>query len=186
MLPIIAEAGADGVEIRRELLTDAELHTLSTVASAIEIFGLLACYSAPEPLFLEDGSLNPRLPTLLEEAQALQALWLKVSLGHFSHTEQFNVLREWLDNSGMELVVENDQTACGRLKPMQRFNEACQTQNLPISLTFDMGNWLWVGDSRNRRRRNWRQPLGISMSKPPLHIATATVPYRLMQPIRAG
>ena len=73
MLPIIAEAGADGVEIRRELLTDAELHTLSTVASAIEIFGLLACYSAPEPLFLEDGSLNPRLPELLEEAQALQA-----------------------------------------------------------------------------------------------------------------
>jgi len=82
ILPIIAEAGADGVEIRRELLTDAELHTLSTVASAIEIFGLLACYSAPEPLFLEDGSLNPRLPALLEEAQALQALWLKVSLGH--------------------------------------------------------------------------------------------------------
>ena len=154
MLPIIAEAGADGVEIRRELLTDAELHTLSTVASAIEIFGLLACYSAPEPLFLEDGSLNPRLPALLEEAQALQALWLKVSLGHFSHTEQFNVLREWLDNSGMELVVENDQTACGRLKPMQRFNEACQTQNLPISLTFDMGNWLWVGDSPEEAARH--------------------------------
>lgn len=59
MLPIIAEAGADGVEIRRELLTEAELKTLSTMASAIEIFGLLACYSAPEPLFLEDGNLNP-------------------------------------------------------------------------------------------------------------------------------
>ena len=34
MLPIIAEAGADGVEIRRELLTEAELKTLSTMASA--------------------------------------------------------------------------------------------------------------------------------------------------------
>ena len=154
MLPIIAEAGADGVEIRRELLTDAELKTLSTMASAIELFGLLACYSAPEPLFLEDGNLNPRLPQLLEEAQALQALWLKVSLGHFSHTEQFDDLREWLDNSGMELVVENDQTACGRLQPMQRFNEACQTQNLPISLTFDMGNWLWVGDSPEEAARH--------------------------------
>ena len=154
MLPIIAEAGADGVEIRRELLTDVELKTLSTMASAIEIFGLLACYSAPEPLFLEDGSLNPRLPELLEEAQALQALWLKVSLGHFSHTEQFDVLRQWLDNSGMELVVENDQTDCGRLQPMQRFNEACQTQNLPISLTFDMGNWLWVGDSPEEAARH--------------------------------
>lgn len=186
MLPIIAEAGADGVEIRRELLTDAELKTLSTMASAIELFGLLACYSAPEPLFLDDGNLNPRLPQLLEEAQALQALWLKVSLGHFSHTEQFDDLREWLDNSGMELVVENDQTACGRLQPMQRFNEACQTQSLPISLTFDMGNWLWVGDSRNRPRRTWRQPSDISMSKPQLRIAIATVPYRLMKQIHAG
>ena len=179
MLPIIAEAGADGVEIRRELLTDAELHTLSTVASAIEIFGLLACYSAPEPLFLEDGSLNPRLPALLEEAQALQALWLKVSLGHFSHTEQFNVLREWLDNSGMELVVENDQTACGRLKPMQRFNEACQTQNLPISLTFDMGNWLWVGDTPEQAAQKLASTVGY------IHVKAAVAhrdSYRAVPP----
>jgi sugar phosphate isomerase/epimerase len=154
MLPIIAEAGADGVEIRRELLTDAELKTLSTMASAIEIFGLLACYSAPEPLFLEDGNLNPRLPELLEEAQALQALWLKVSLGHFSHTEQFNVLRQWLDNSGMALVVENDQTDCGQLAPMQRFQAACREMALPVTLTFDMGNWLWVGDSPEEAARH--------------------------------
>lgn len=31
----------------------------STMASAIETFGLLACYSAPEPLFLANGNLNP-------------------------------------------------------------------------------------------------------------------------------
>ena len=126
MLPIIAEAGADGVEIRREMLSDAELKTLPTLASAIEIFGLLACYSAPEPLFLQDGHLNPHLPALLQEAQTLQALWLKVSLGHFSHTQQFDTLREWLNDSGMELVVENDQTSCGRLQPMLHFRDACQ------------------------------------------------------------
>ncbi|MBP5854385.1 sugar phosphate isomerase/epimerase [Citrobacter sp. AN-PRR1] len=182
MLPIIAEAGADGVEIRRELLTDAELKTLSTMASAIELFGLLACYSAPEPLFLEDGNLNPRLPQLLEEAQALQALWLKVSLGHFSHTEQFDNLREWLDNSGMELVVENDQTACGRLQPMQRFNEACQTQNLPISLTFDMGNWLWVGDSPEQAAQNLAPTVGY------IHVKAAVThrdSYRAVPPDEA-
>lgn len=182
MLPIIAEAGADGVEIRRELLTDVELKTLSTMASAIEIFGLLACYSAPEPLFLEDGSLNPRLPELLEEAQALQALWLKVSLGHFSHTKQFDVLRQWLDNSGMELVVENDQTDCGRLQPMQRFNEACQAQNLPISLTFDMGNWLWVGDSPKEAAQNLASTVGY------IHVKAAVAyhdSYRAVPPDEA-
>ncbi|MEG1421882.1 MAG: sugar phosphate isomerase/epimerase [Citrobacter sp.] len=171
MLPVIAEAGADGVEIRREMLTNAELKTLPTMASAIEIFGLLACYSAPEPLFLEDGNLNPRLPELLLEAQALQALWLKVSLGHFSHSGQFDVLREWLDNSGMELVVENDQTPCGRLQLMQRFNEACQTQNLPISLTFDMGNWLWVGDSPEEAAQHLAPAVGY------IHVKAAA-PHR--------
>ncbi|WP_213134254.1 sugar phosphate isomerase/epimerase family protein [Citrobacter sp. FP75] len=168
MLPIIAEAGADGVEIRREMLSDAELKTLPTMASAIEIFGLLACYSAPEPLFVEDGNLNPRLPALLQEAQALQALWLKVSLGHFSHSKQFDTLREWLDNSGMELVVENDQTPCGRLQPMLRFRDACQTQDLPISLTFDMGNWLWVGDSPEDAAQQLASAVGY------IHVKAAT------------
>jgi sugar phosphate isomerase/epimerase len=147
LLPIIAKAGADGVEIRRELFTPAELQALPELASAIESAGLLTCYSAPEPLFMSDGALNPQLPALLQEAKTLHALWLKVSLGHFSDTKPFNTLRDGLESSGMKLVVENDQTTCGRLPPMQRFNAACHTQKLPISLTFDMGNWLWVGDS---------------------------------------
>lgn len=70
-----------------------------------------------------------------------------MSLGHFERQDQLDTLRDWLESSGMALVVENDQTACGKLRPMQRFNAACQVQNLPIRLTFDMGNWLWVGDS---------------------------------------
>lgn len=182
MLPIIAEAGADGVEIRREMLSDIELSTLPTMASAIEIFGLLACYSAPEPLFVEDGSLNPRLPALLQEAQALQALWLKVSLGHFSHSKQFDTLREWLDNSGMELVVENDQTPCGRLQPMQCFRDACQTQDLPISLTFDMGNWLWVGDSPEEAAQQLASSVGY------IHVKAAVThhdSYRAVPPDEA-
>ncbi|HAU4330622.1 sugar phosphate isomerase/epimerase [Citrobacter freundii] len=182
ILPVIAEAGADGVEIRREMLTNTELNTLSTMASAIEIFGLLACYSAPEPLFLEDGSLNPRIPSLLQEAQVLQALWLKVSLGHFSHTDQFDTLRNWLDTSGMELVVENDQTPCGRLQPMQRFNEACQTLNLPVTLTFDMGNWLWVGDTPEEAAQQLASAVGY------IHVKAATPhhdSYRAVPPDEA-
>ena len=154
MLPVIAGAGADGVEIRRELFSDAELATLPTLAESIELLGLLACYSAPAALFMPDGTLNPDLTRYLSEASTLNALWLKVSLGHFRDAQPLDALRTLLNASGMALVVENDQTACGRLKPMQRFNEACQTQNLPISLTFDMGNWLWVGDSPEEAARH--------------------------------
>lgn len=79
----------------------------------------------------------------------------------------------------MELVVENDQTACGRLKPMQRFNEACQTQNLPISLTFDMGNWLWVGDSPEQAAQKLASTVGY------IHVKAAVAhrdSYRAVPP----
>lgn len=154
VLPFIAGSGADGVEIRRELFTPDELSRLVELAADIERRGLLVCYSAPEALFAADGSLNPRLSDFLQEAQTLNALWLKLSLGHFSHHDDLEALREILQESGMALVVENDQTDCGQLAPMQRFKAACRVNQLPITLTFDMGNWLWVGDSPEEAARH--------------------------------
>ncbi|HAS1786181.1 sugar phosphate isomerase/epimerase [Enterobacter pasteurii] len=153
MLPVIAAAGADGVEIRRELFCSDELLALPALGESIELLGLLACYSAPAPLFMPDGTLNPDLPRYLAEASTLNALWLKVSLGHFSNKQPLHSLRALLDESGMTLVVENDQTDCGQLAPMQRFKAACRVMSLPVTLTFDMGNWLWVGDSPEEAAR---------------------------------
>lgn len=154
ILPVIAGAGADGVEIRRELFSNDELMALPALGESIELLGLLACYSAPAPLFMPDGTLNTDLPRYLSEASALNALWLKVSLGHFSDKQPLEALRALLDESGMTLVVENDQTDCGQLAPMQRFKAACRVHQLPITLTFDMGNWLWVGDSPEEAARH--------------------------------
>ena len=154
MLPVIAGAGADGVEIRRELFSADELNRLAELAADIERRGLLVCYSAPEALFAADGALNPHLSDLLQEAQTLNALWLKLSLGHFTHHHGLETLRDILRESGMALVVENDQTDCGQLAPMQRFKAACRVNQLPITLTFDMGNWLWVGDSPEEAARH--------------------------------
>ena len=154
MLPVIAGAGADGVEIRRELFSSDELMALPALGESIELLGLLACYSAPAPLFMPDGTLNPDLPRYLSEASTLNALWLKVSLGHFSDKQPLEALRVLLDESGMTLVVENDQTDCGQLAPMQRFKAACRVMALPVTLTFDMGNWLWVGDSPEEAARH--------------------------------
>lgn len=83
MLPVIAGAGADGVEIRRELFNSEELLALPALGESIELLGLLACYSAPAALFMPDGTLNPDLPRYLSEANTLNALWLKVSTGPF-------------------------------------------------------------------------------------------------------
>ena len=154
VLPFIAGSGADGVEIRRELFSADELNRLAELAADIERRGLLVCYSAPEALFAADGALNPHLSDLLQEAQTLNALWLKLSLGHFTHHHDLETLRDILRESGMALVVENDQTDCGQLAPMQRFKAACRVNQLPITLTFDMGNWLWVGDSPEEAARH--------------------------------
>ncbi|UWM64431.1 sugar phosphate isomerase/epimerase [Enterobacter sp. CP102] len=154
MLPVIAAAGADGVEIRRELFSSEELLALPALGESIELQGLLACYSAPAPLFTPDGTLNPDLSRYLAEATTLNALWLKVSLGHFRDKQPLEELRTLLNESGMALVVENDQTDCGQLAPMQRFKAACRVLSLPVTLTFDMGNWLWVGDSPEEAARH--------------------------------
>lgn len=154
MLPVIAAAGADGVEIRRELLSSDELLALPALGESVALLGLQACYSAPAALFMPDGSLNPDLPRYLREAQTLNALWLKVSLGHFSDKQPLAALRALLGESSIALVVENDQTDCGQLAPMQRFNAACQVMALPVTLTFDTGNWLWVGESPEEAARH--------------------------------
>ena len=153
ILPIIAEAGADGVEIRRELLSREALAHLPSLAFAIDMHNLQVCYSAPQALCLADGTLNPHLPALLEEARTLKAMWLKLSLGHFADTTALETLHEWLAASPVPLVVENDQTECGKLAPMARFKSACQALNLPVTLTFDTGNWLWVGDDPHEAAR---------------------------------
>ncbi len=49
-------AGADGVEIRRELFNSEELLALPALGESIELLGLLACYSAPAALFMPDGT----------------------------------------------------------------------------------------------------------------------------------
>jgi sugar phosphate isomerase/epimerase len=84
---------------------------------------------------------------LLLEAHQLNASWLKLSLGHFRGSQQFPALQQWLAQSDVALVVENDQTSSGKLAPMQRFQAACKVLNLPVTLTFDMANWLWVDES---------------------------------------
>lgn len=146
LLPIIAGAGADGVEIRRELFSAQELESLPALAQAIEQQQLFAVYSAPEALFTPQHTLNPNLPALLAEAQVLHARQLKLSLGHYQPGFDFTELKVALEQHPVKLVVENDQTPdCGILSLLNAFFHAAEDNHLPVSMTFDMANWHWVG-----------------------------------------
>ncbi|WP_367395946.1 sugar phosphate isomerase/epimerase [Pantoea sp. Ep11b] len=143
LLPIIQQAGADGVEIRRELLDDAALATLPSLAQAVAQHQLHASYSVPDTLFCDGGEINPRITHYVEEARQLNAQRLKLALGDFTGALPRDTL---LASLPFQLTIENDQTEQGRLAPTVAFFTAVREAGLAINMTFDMGNWCWTGE----------------------------------------
>jgi sugar phosphate isomerase/epimerase len=143
-------AGADGFEVRGELLTDptSELPALAAQARAT---GCAAVYSSPDGLWAADGSLDrSALEGALAAAAQLGAPRLKMSIGGFGDASAagFAPLAQALQGRGIELVIENDQTvAAGTLPALAAFFAAADRAGLPLGMTFDMGNWHWTGES---------------------------------------
>ena len=147
VLPIIAAAGADGVEIRRELFDKDELNALPELGQAIADAQLVAFYSVPEALFTTEGELNPDLERHFAEARQLNAQRIKYSLGNYPRGFDCSTLQTILASQSARLVVENDQTEYGRLAALDSYFHDCGEVPVGDGMTFDMGNWLWVGDN---------------------------------------
>ncbi|KAE9648104.1 sugar phosphate isomerase/epimerase [Pseudomonas sp. PB106] len=145
-IEVLATAGANRIEWREELLTREDPTQL---AQATQAQGLQSIYSSPTELWLAgQAQPNPELITALQQAEAFGSKWLKVSLGYFTDTNDLQALAERLKHSPVQLLVENDQTLHGgRIEPFQRFFAAVEQHNLPIKMTFDIGNWQWQDQS---------------------------------------
>lgn len=136
-------AGADSVEVRGELLRDpaAELPALA---------GLASVYSSPEGLLTEGGWLDSAaLARGLAAATTLGARRLKMAIGDFRASSHGALagLRAQLAETPIELVLENDQTVpAGTLPALQAFFDAADNAGLDLGMTFDMGNWHWLGE----------------------------------------
>lgn len=145
-IEILASAGANRIEWREELLTREDPAQL---AEASQSHGLQSIFSSPTELWLAGQARpNPELITALQQAEAFGSKWLKVSLGYFTDTNDLQALAERLKLSPVQLLVENDQTLHGgRIEPFQRFFAAVEQHNLPIKMTFDIGNWQWQDQS---------------------------------------
>ncbi|MDR7283020.1 sugar phosphate isomerase/epimerase [Pseudomonas corrugata] len=145
-IDLLAAAGATHIEWREELLTDENPLQLADDSHAQ---GLESIYSAPMELWLAGQSKpNPELLTTLERAKTFGAKWLKVSLGYFTDNNDLQALSRVLAQSPVQLLVENDQTLHGgRIEPFQRFFGEVEQHQLPIKMTFDIGNWQWQDQS---------------------------------------
>ncbi len=142
-------AGADGVEVRSELLLDPASE-LPAIAEAARAAGKSLVYSCTGYLWAADGAVDmPALERALAAAQALGAPRLKMAIGGFGQTSHATLapLKERLGAAGVELVIENDQTPlAGTLAAMQDFFATANAQDVFLGMTFDMGNWHWSGE----------------------------------------
>ncbi|CAN7469545.1 sugar phosphate isomerase/epimerase family protein [Pseudomonas sp. GL-B-26] len=145
-IDVLAAAGATRIEWREELLT---VEDPTQLADATQAQGLESVYSSPMELWLAGQSKpNPELISALQRAQAFGARWLKVSLGYFTDNSDLQTLSRVLGKSAVQLLVENDQTLHGgRIEPFQRFFTEVEQHNLPVKMTFDIGNWHWQDQS---------------------------------------
>ena len=141
------QAGADGVEVRGELLHDAaaELPAMAEAAQALQ-----RVYSSPQGLWSDGGALDrDALDSGLRAAALLAAPRLKMAIGGWcaASVPSMRALHDRLADTPVELVIENDQTAtAGTLTAMTRFFDAVQAQGLDLGMTFDIGNWHWTGE----------------------------------------
>lgn len=143
------EAGADGIEVRSELLVDAA-RELPALAQALHDTKMRVVYSSADGLWTADGALDrTALQNALQAAKTLGAPRLKMAIGGFGAASHASLmtLRDSLQTAKIELVIENDQTpTAGTLPALQDFFDAANDQGLFVGMTFDMGNWHWTGE----------------------------------------
>lgn len=142
-------AGADGVEVRSELVLDAATE-LPAIAQAVRAANKSVVYSSAEGLWSANGRLDQgALERALEAAHTLGAARLKMAIGGFSPAsdDTFALLQDRLLAADTELVIENDQTpGAGTLTALQDFFDTADAHGIFLGMTFDMGNWHWNGE----------------------------------------
>lgn len=141
------EAGADGVEVRGELLgTTGRSAELAALRNA----GNVKVYSEPEGLWTTEGALNTAaLLRALDITAQLGAPRVKMSIGGFgAHSvASLDALKTVLAEATCELVIENDQTpTAGTLGALKKFFKAADAAALALPMTFDLGNWHYLGE----------------------------------------
>lgn len=149
----ISEGGADGVELRRELMP-AGINP-EEIRRQLNHLKLTCFYSAPVPIWREDGLLNAEeIKKVFSEADELGAELLKVNLGSYKQgISEMNALSK-ITSVPFQLTVENDQTeAGGNLENMRDFLQDAKKCGMSIKMTFDLGNWEVTGQDAKEAYR---------------------------------
>ncbi|WP_265458020.1 sugar phosphate isomerase/epimerase family protein [Enterococcus sp. HY326] len=139
-----------GIEVRREYFSKIPAEKQQEFLEILETGKLKNWqlrYSIPEPLFVADG-LNPDLSEWLAEAESLAAVSMKLNIGSLAGLQK--VSRGQLEKllpKELTVTIENDQTEeNGKLAAVLKALTIIEEQQLPLGYTFDLGNWVVMGE----------------------------------------
>lgn len=147
-ISIVGKSKASGIEIRRELLREKDLQSvLQNINPILHNANLTTVYSAPVPVWNRNSLVNEQaLQTIFEESNYISAKWVKLPLGHYIEGKSdlhslWAILKE---HPNVSLLVENDQTMeGGKIQPLAVFFENASKLEMPVKMTFDIGNWAF-------------------------------------------
>ncbi|KWO60252.1 xylose isomerase [Burkholderia ubonensis] len=150
----VAQAGAAGFEVRRELFAsdaDAAHDALAALGAQLAAHGLWSVYSTPANLYTDAGALDAdALRDTLADADALGARFVKFQLGGFAGNAQAADIVALSQGARARVVVENGQLPVGgSLAQFRGLFAALDAAGAPraLGMTFDIGNWQWPGEA---------------------------------------
>ncbi|RKR02652.1 xylose isomerase-like TIM barrel protein [Kushneria sinocarnis] len=156
----IRRAGADGIELREELLSHHD-QPLDELRRRLADSALRVAYSSAIPLFDRHGATDGEaLGRSLARAEALGATFIKFALGDWpAHDEPadnaLQMLLARFERTPLAITIENDQTSRGgdpqsHLQLHRRLWQLAPDSPRvggprALSTTFDLGNGYWNG-----------------------------------------
>ncbi len=148
LLPRVATAQAQAAEVRREWISNLP-EELPVLAQGAKENGLELFYSIPLPLFAAGRLDETLLRNVYAEARQMGATRVKFAVGDFAVADKVELQKLTVlakENEDILLTVEGDQSeANGRLEVLLGLLEACRDCSAPVYATYDVGNFVWVG-----------------------------------------
>lgn len=144
-VPMTAELGFDGIEIRSEMLQAPETECLK-IAETAKVYGLETYYSVNAALVC-GSRLHPHLDKYMQQAAMLRASHIKFNVGDVSAyqgnlKEEFYLAGKFTDCA---VNVENNQSlADSRLENIEQFFSLVSESGADIGFCFDLANWYWT------------------------------------------
>lgn len=141
----VSKLSVDGIEVRREYFKDLDSE-LPKVAKKAKQYGLIVNYSVPDQVFLDDGTLNPKLVTYFQEGLIMGIKKIKFNIGNFAaFTGDLKQAFSEVPLDKITMNVENDQTELsGSVKALTTFLGSTKQQNVPVGYVYDLGNWAFT------------------------------------------